>query len=529
MKNSQRKSGADLIARLDAALPGRLLAFGLIYAWSTCLWDIPVAGIGDDPLQTGQAWLLSAVLTPLACFAAALIGRRRSFTAMRWLYGVAPLLCSLGTVAVIALPWVDNPLLTAVLVAIGGIGTGVGPAVLIILWICLFARLETELVEMVVPASFGATLLCALIVPALPGPLAQVILVALPLLSGAGLLLSRNSYERGLLPLANRRDEGTAPDSRRHWISLFLAVFALYTLGCAPPSLAVCTIPAVLEAAATIVGMLFAIGLSVGVVLFARRINLATLYRAITVPFVIAVVAFAITGEVAGFTARVAMNMVFTGIEIIIVLSVIRLGRQNSHSVAFFSGLGEGAAYSGVLAGYTIQPLLASLVRSPAEATFGCLVVLGLFALTSLMVPTQNRLLVPPYGANDAGVSEGDTASAAPETPVSPSAPRAASEIPASDSATAVSSGTVPPGIAPPVAPEAERGAIAARRREIAQAHGLTNRETDIFLLLAQGRSRPYIRDALYLSKNTVATHIRHIYEKLGIHSQQELIDLVEA
>lgn len=49
-----------------------------------------------------------------------------------------------------------------------------------------------------------------------------------------------------------------------------------------------------------------------------------------------------------------------------------------------------------------------------------------------------------------------------------------------------------------------------------------------IFLLLAQGRSRPYIRDALVLSKNTVATHIRHIYEKLGIHSQQELIDLAE-
>lgn len=46
--------------------------------------------------------------------------------------------------------------------------------------------------------------------------------------------------------------------------------------------------------------------------------------------------------------------------------------------------------------------------------------------------------------------------------------------------------------------------------------------------MLAQGRSRPYIRDALILSKNTVATHIRHIYEKMGIHSQQELIDLAQ-
>ncbi len=74
----------------------------------------------------------------------------------------------------------------------------------------------------------------------------------------------------------------------------------------------------------------------------------------------------------------------------------------------------------------------------------------------------------------------------------------------------------------------AEMDAILAHRTAVAQRFGLSARETEIFLLLAQGRSRPYIRDSLYLSKNTVATHIRHIYEKLGVHSQQELIDLVE-
>ena len=47
--------------------------------------------------------------------------------------------------------------------------------------------------------------------------------------------------------------------------------------------------------------------------------------------------------------------------------------------------------------------------------------------------------------------------------------------------------------------------------------------------MLAQGRSQPYIRDALVLSKNTVSTHARHIYSKLEVHSKQELLDLVEA
>ena len=45
---------------------------------------------------------------------------------------------------------------------------------------------------------------------------------------------------------------------------------------------------------------------------------------------------------------------------------------------------------------------------------------------------------------------------------------------------------------------------------------------------LARGRSQAYIRDALFLSKNTVATHTRRLYAKLGVHSKQELIDLVE-
>ena len=58
---------------------------------------------------------------------------------------------------------------------------------------------------------------------------------------------------------------------------------------------------------------------------------------------------------------------------------------------------------------------------------------------------------------------------------------------------------------------------------------GLSDRETEIAFLLAQGRSRPYIREKLFISKNTVATHIKHIYQKLGIHSKEELIDLVTA
>ena len=47
------------------------------------------------------------------------------------------------------------------------------------------------------------------------------------------------------------------------------------------------------------------------------------------------------------------------------------------------------------------------------------------------------------------------------------------------------------------------------------------------FDLLARGRSIPYVRDALVISRETAATHAKHVYAKLDVHSRQELIDLV--
>ena len=67
------------------------------------------------------------------------------------------------------------------------------------------------------------------------------------------------------------------------------------------------------------------------------------------------------------------------------------------------------------------------------------------------------------------------------------------------------------------------------RRAGIAEAHGLSPRETEVFMLLAQGRSRAYISEELVVSEGTIKTHISHIYAKLGIHGRQEMFDLLLA
>ena len=86
------------------------------------------------------------------------------------------------------------------------------------------------------------------------------------------------------------------------------------------------------------------------------------------------------------------------------------------------------------------------------------------------------------------------------------------------------------------VAPVGEQQAAQApeevfqhRCEAVASRHGLTPREAEVFAMLARGRDRAYIEEALVVSRNTVKAHVKHIYAKLGIHSHQELIDLIES
>ena len=51
---------------------------------------------------------------------------------------------------------------------------------------------------------------------------------------------------------------------------------------------------------------------------------------------------------------------------------------------------------------------------------------------------------------------------------------------------------------------------------------GLSPRELEVLRLLTAGRTDSEIADALFISRRTAATHVRHIYEKLGISSRAE-------
>ncbi|UCR90348.1 response regulator [Mycetocola spongiae] len=80
----------------------------------------------------------------------------------------------------------------------------------------------------------------------------------------------------------------------------------------------------------------------------------------------------------------------------------------------------------------------------------------------------------------------------------------------------------------PEVAGLLRRGMRARGERErLASEHGLTERETRVLELLAEGRSNRVIAEELFISVSTVKTHVNNLYAKLGVGSRAEATELL--
>ncbi len=72
------------------------------------------------------------------------------------------------------------------------------------------------------------------------------------------------------------------------------------------------------------------------------------------------------------------------------------------------------------------------------------------------------------------------------------------------------------------------RERLIVRCEQLAQEYGLTPREAEVLTLIAQRKTRAEMEQELFLSQNTVKTHVRHVYAKLGVHSKADVYELVE-
>lgn len=77
------------------------------------------------------------------------------------------------------------------------------------------------------------------------------------------------------------------------------------------------------------------------------------------------------------------------------------------------------------------------------------------------------------------------------------------------------------------MAPPATESFQEQRIKELAGEFSLSARETEIVMLIARGFTADNVAKKLVISPYTVNTHIRHVYEKIGIHKRSELIDYI--
>lgn len=75
-----------------------------------------------------------------------------------------------------------------------------------------------------------------------------------------------------------------------------------------------------------------------------------------------------------------------------------------------------------------------------------------------------------------------------------------------------------------PMTPAVARKVINTFQKSAHEDIKLTDREMNILILMAKGRSYLSIADEIFLSLDGVCYHIRHIYEKLHVHTRSEAV-----
>lgn len=64
---------------------------------------------------------------------------------------------------------------------------------------------------------------------------------------------------------------------------------------------------------------------------------------------------------------------------------------------------------------------------------------------------------------------------------------------------------------------------------KVVEEYGLTKRQAEVMSYLVKGRNAEFIAKEFFITHSTAKTHISTIYQKTGVHSQQDLMNLVES
>ena len=539
----------------------RCLGWGFLLAWVFCAFysgSMDGLSVAVDAMGGGVARRLAVSVLPVGSAVASLVvivaAERRLGppTNCRALVVAAPLAVTVTT-PMLFLPAYGFAA-TPFLFAVSAMLTGAGSALMWVMWGQLYARLPQDAVESCAPASAFVAALLSLAAMAAPQGASIALVSAFPLVSGA--LLWRAWSETSALASADHASLPAAPlPLREAFGSMGRGGFGILT-ACMFVSIegsfwASSSADASHAVIIFVVSALFMAVVSVSATAGPRRVSLSFAYRwmcpLMVAGFAAIIVLGTKTGAFAAAGVGIASRFAFCVITQMYFASYAARGAATpvqSYAVGWlFVHVGD---LLGLLVSFPLQGAIGAGALAPSGVA--AVLIVALVAAVMLALNDETRFLSWETPQSYAGAVCAASASAAGMDAAVGAGAGAAGEAKAGHLVLRPQSvrGTGgegegaagETGVSAPAAAGASPSVISSQNPQpvdfigqrvalLAREHKLTPRETEVFGLLAHGRSIPYVRDALIISRDTAATHAKHIYAKLDVHSRQELIDLV--
>lgn len=475
------------------------LGLGCYLGWQTIgisptLFPEPRPGV--DEAVNAWGYVATVLLLALLALFAALSRKRGPLLRARWPLALAALGPAAGTALMHLGGWAAEPACLPA-VALGRV-LFAASAGFVVLWGEVLSRLAPSRTLACVSGGYALSFGICLVEAGLSATGALVLRPVLPLLSGAMLLALREDALPALGPAAPEE----APLARQP-VRLFVGTGILGAVFTATNHLSETKTPVSTELYTLYAGVAVSLAvLAVALATRGRGRDFARAYRLVT-PLVIGCLLLTLVLEPGSQRYEaLAIGGAWTFFRVFTWTLWARVGSRDPGRGAYVFALGQIA----LTTCSTVCELVCTAVDlATVPFVWAAAAIIFVAVATSALVMDEGW----PWGPREAG----DVVLEEPEPE------RRQAQAPGDGGGAPLGGGQGEAGL---------RSATPAQLEEAARGFGLSERESEISLLVVQGLDNAAICEKACITESTLRTHLRNIYAKLGVHSRAELVALVE-